>query len=190
MQMRPVSHRTVTYMTVTYAHTTVLSQWKVDWCGAVSCMPTRLRGSDGQLAKEETDYIRYDTIRLAAAKWLSCDWNHVGCNCKALIILWVCGKVQTKPRNCENETGTQLRINKYQLSLNDPRDGIVLRTDLDDHCDKLQRSSVGAQRCWPTTVQIIIITLWACRVLQLRIGSPHSTSEVFVHWYRLPSDLS
>jgi len=68
MQMRPISHRTVTFMTVTYAHTTVLSQWKLDWSGAVSCMPTRLRGSDGQLAKEETDYIRYDTIRLAAAK--------------------------------------------------------------------------------------------------------------------------
>ena len=35
--------------------------------------------------------------------------------------------------------------NKYQLSQINPRDGTVLQTELDDHCDKLQRSSVGAQ---------------------------------------------
>ena len=27
-------------------------------------------------------------------------------------------------------------LNKYQLSLMDSRDGIVLRTELDDYCDK------------------------------------------------------
>ena len=35
---------------------------------------------------------------------------------------------------------------KYQLLLIDPRDKIVLQTELDDHCDKLQRSSVGSWR--------------------------------------------
>ena len=28
-------------------------------------------------------------------------------------------------------------LDKYQLSLIDPRDGIVLQTELDDYCDKL-----------------------------------------------------
>ena len=59
--------------------------------------------------------------------------------------------------------------NKYQLLLIDPRDGILLQTELDDHCDKLQRSSVGARRCcqlsWPTSVQFI--TLWASTFLEL-----------------------
>jgi len=44
---------------------------------------------------------------------------------------------QSYQRHCQN---------KYQLSLIHPRDGIVLETELDDHCDKLQRSSVGARR--------------------------------------------
>jgi len=44
---------------------------------------------------------------------------------------------QSYQRHCQN---------KYQLSLIDPRDEIVLETELDDHCDKLQRSSVGARR--------------------------------------------
>jgi len=35
--------------------------------------------------------------------------------------------------------------NKYQLSLIGPRDKIVLLTELDDLCDKLQWSSVGAR---------------------------------------------
>jgi len=35
---------------------------------------------------------------------------------------------------------------KYQLSLIDPRDKIVLQTELDDLCDKLQWSSVAARR--------------------------------------------
>ena len=42
-------------------------------------------------------------------------------------------------------------------SLIDPRDKIVLWTELDDLCDRLQWSSVGARRyyqlSWPTTVQ-------------------------------------
>ena len=38
------------------------------------------------------------------------------------------------------------RLNKYRLSLVDPRDRIVLWTELDDLCDKLQRSTVGARR--------------------------------------------
>jgi len=36
--------------------------------------------------------------------------------------------------------------NKYQPSLMDPRDKIVLYTKLDDLCDKLRWSSVGARR--------------------------------------------
>ena len=40
----------------------------------------------------------------------------------------------------------EVKSNKYQLSPIDPRDGIVLLTELDNHCDKLQRSSVGARR--------------------------------------------
>jgi len=32
------------------------------------------------------------------------------------------------------------------MSLIDMHDGIVLQTELDDHCDKLQRSSVKDQR--------------------------------------------
>jgi len=36
--------------------------------------------------------------------------------------------------------------NTYHLSLADPRDGIVLQTELNDHCQKLQRSSIGARR--------------------------------------------
>ena len=56
------------------------------------------------------------------------------------------------------------RDDKYQLSLIDLRDRIMLYTELITiTCDKLQRSSVGARRCcqlsWPTTVQFI--TLWA-----------------------------
>jgi len=35
---------------------------------------------------------------------------------------------------------------KYQLSLIDLREGNVLYTELVDHCDKLERSSVGARR--------------------------------------------
>ena len=48
------------------------------------------------------------------------------------------------------------RLWSYQLSpLINPRNGIMLQTELDDHCDKLQRSSVGARRycqlSWSTT---------------------------------------
>jgi len=57
---------------------------------------------------------------------------------------------------------------KYQLSLIGPRDKIVLYTELDDLCDKLQWSSVGAGRyyklSWPTTAQFI--TLWASTFLE------------------------
>ena len=39
-------------------------------------------------------------------------------------------------------------LDKYQLSLIDPRDGIVLQTELDDYCDKLvvERRSRGVYR--------------------------------------------
>jgi len=37
-------------------------------------------------------------------------------------------------------------MNKYQLSLIDPFDKIVLQTELGDLCDKLQWLSVGARR--------------------------------------------
>ena len=39
-----------------------------------------------------------------------------------------------------------VRVNKYQLSLTDPRDKIVLQTELDDQCDNLEWSSVGARK--------------------------------------------
>jgi len=58
---------------------------------------------------------------------------------------------------------------KYQLSLIDPCDKIVLQTALDDLCDKLQWSSVGARKyyrlSWPTTAQFI--TFWASTFLEL-----------------------
>ena len=58
---------------------------------------------------------------------------------------------------------------RYQLSLIDPRDKIVLQTELDDLCDKLQRSSVGVlnyyRLCWPTTPQFS--TLWSSTLLEL-----------------------
>ena len=40
----------------------------------------------------------------------------------------------------------QIPSNKYRLSLIDPGDKIVLQTQLDDLCDKLQWSSVGVRR--------------------------------------------
>ena len=53
---------------------------------------------------------------------------------------------------CDRQTQTQHRAdNKYQLSLTDPRDKIVLQTELDDLGDKLQWSSVGAQRDYQLT---------------------------------------
>jgi len=39
----------------------------------------------------------------------------------------------------------RLKTKGYQLSLIDPRDKIVQQTELDDLCDKLQWSSVGAR---------------------------------------------
>ena len=51
----------------------------------------------------------------------------------------------------------------------DPHDNVVLWTALDDLCDKLQWSSVGARRyyqlSWSTTAQFI--TLWASTFLEL-----------------------
>jgi len=44
--------------------------------------------------------------------------------------------------------------NKYQRSLTDPCDGMVLQTKLHDHCDKLQRSSVGAPRYCQLTMAV------------------------------------
>ena len=53
----------------------------------------------------------------------------------------------TQRHELSNEPLTQLyAVNKYQLSLIDPRDKIVLYTELDNLRDKLQRSSVGARR--------------------------------------------
>ena len=50
-------------------------------------------------------------------------------------------------------------IQKKQVS--DPRDRTVLRIELDVHCNKLQRSSIGARRyCQlsrPTTVEFITL---------------------------------
>jgi len=40
----------------------------------------------------------------------------------------------------------ELSGNTDQLLLINSRDGIVMQTELDDHCDKLQRSSVGARK--------------------------------------------
>ena len=58
---------------------------------------------------------------------------------------------------------TCLRHGEQVSTVANGRDGIVLWTELDDYCDKLQRSSVGArmycQNSQPTTVQFI--TLWA-----------------------------
>jgi len=47
--------------------------------------------------------------------------------------------------NAVNNVG-RLKTKGYQLSLIDPRDKIVQQTELDDLCDKLQWSSVGARR--------------------------------------------
>ena len=61
-----------------------------------------------------------------------------------------------------------IHYNKYQLSLIDPRDGIVLKTELDDHCDKLavdRRSSEVLSAGWQKTVQFI--TRWASIFVEL-----------------------
>ena len=55
---------------------------------------------------------------------------------------------------------------KYQLSLIDPCDKIVLQTELDDLCDKLVVERRRYYRLsWPTTVQFI--TLWTSTFLEL-----------------------
>ena len=58
-------------------------------------------------------------------------------------------------------------VDKYQLSLIDPRDAVVLRTELDDHCDKLQRSSVGARtRC---IVNVLTDDCPVCQALSVHL---------------------
>ena len=49
-------------------------------------------------------------------------------------------------------------MNKYQLPLVDPRDGIVLQTELDDQCDKLAIDSRRyCQLSSQTTIQFITL---------------------------------
>jgi len=75
--------------------------------------------------------------------------------------------------------------NKYQLSLNDLHDRIMLQTELGDHCDKIQQSSVGAQRyCQLIYTNIILIKTKLYLSLMFR-----SLSETFIRrgcWVLLP----
>jgi len=63
--------------------------------------------------------------------------------------------------------------NKYQLSLIDLHDRIMLQTELGDHCDKIQQSSVGAQRyCQLIYTNIILI--------KTKLYKDYKTDNVFV----------
>ena len=53
--------------------------------------------------------------------------------------------------------------NHYQLSLINLRDGTVLQTGLDDHCDKLQRNSVQFHTLWASTFVDSTLRSLICR---------------------------
>jgi len=79
------------------------------------------------------------------------------------------------PSTYASEIEHRVWTNKCQLSQIDPRCKIVRRIELDNRCDKLQRSSVGARRhCQlsrPRTVQFI--TLRASTFLELSWYQTH-----------------
>jgi len=92
---------------------------------------------------------------------------------------------------CNSSKRRSYTIDKYQLSLIDPRDRIVPQTELNDLCDKLQWSSVAARRCyqlsWPTTIQFS--TLWASIFVELSWQHASTIDMLWRNWAKFQREV-